>query len=174
VLLRGINVGSSRRVPMPALRQALADAGFDEVATYVQSGNIVLTSPLSAAKVTDKCARVIKEAFGLDLEVVVRSRDQLAKVVESNPIPDAAEDPKHYQVSFLAGGKPDAGALARAKELALDSEHLVVKGNELYAWHPAGIARSKLSAFIASQQFGATATARNWSTVTKLLEMASD
>lgn len=174
LLLRAVNVGSSRRVGMPALREALGDAGFADVATYLQSGNVVLTSPLPAAEVAEQTSKLIEDVFGLDVLVAARGRAQLAEIVAGNPIPAAARDPKRYQVSFLVDGKPDAKALARAKELATDREQFVIKGDQLYAWHPDGIARSKLSVFLASRELGAVATARNWATVTRLLEMASE
>src|SRR5262245_28482296 len=103
VLLRGINLGPRNRVSMPELREALEDAGYDDVRTYLQSGNVVLTSTESAKKVGRECERVIADRFGLEIDVVVRTRNELAKVVERNPLGRVAKDPKRYQVSFLAG-----------------------------------------------------------------------
>ena len=173
VLLRGINLGSANRIAMPALREALADAGFEDVSTYVQSGNVVLTSAASADAVTKECKRVIAERFGLDIEVVVRTRAQIAAVVRKNPLRDVATDPKRYQVSFLAK-RLDAKTVRQLGELATGGEQVVAHGRELYAWHPAGVARSKLWAALANRRLGVTATARNWTTVTKLLELADD
>ena len=172
VLLRGINLGSRNRIAMPELREALEAAGFDDVVTYVQSGNVVLASSASPAAVARKCERVIAETFGLDVPVVVRSRAQLAKVVERNPLKRVAVDPKRYQVSFLAA-KPKAEALRKLEAAKIEPERFVLEGRELYAWHPAGIGRSKLWTLLAGNGLGVTATARNWTTVTKLLELAS-
>jgi uncharacterized protein (DUF1697 family) len=171
VLLRGINIGSRNRIAMPALREALADAGFEDVQTYVQSGNVVLSSRAAPAAVTRKCKRLIAEHFGLDVDVVVRTRDELAEVVRRNPLGDVAKDPKRYQVSFLSAD-PAPEVVRKLEALAVGSERLVASGRELYAWHPKGVARSKLWAALAGRGLGVTATARNWTTVTSLLELA--
>ena len=157
---------------MPALRAALARTGFDDVRTYVQSGNIVLRSGDRADAVTRKVQRVIADEFGLDIAVVTRTRAQLAKVVERNPLARVAKDPKRYQVSFL-DAKPPRDVVRRLEEAADEDERVVVAGREVYAWHPDTIARSKLWALLAGQSLGVTATARNWTTVTKLLELAT-
>jgi uncharacterized protein (DUF1697 family) len=171
VLLRGINLGARNRISMPELREALEEAGYDDVRTYLQSGNVVLTSTASAKNVASKCKRTIADRFDLDIAVVVRTRNELAKVVERNPLGRVAKDPKRYQVSFL-GAKPAAKAIRELEDVATGGEKVVSIGRELYAWHPGGIARSKLWAQLAGKGLGVTATARNWTTVTKLLDLA--
>jgi uncharacterized protein (DUF1697 family) len=171
LLLRGVNIGSRNRIAMPALREALTDAGFDDVRTYLQSGNVVLSATGTPANVGRKTERLISKAFGLDIRVVARTRAQLAKVVELNPLRKVAKDPKRYQVSFL-DAKPSRAVLRRVEEAAVPPEKVVAIGREIYAWHPDTIARSRLWALLAGQTLGVTATARNWTTVQKLLELA--
>jgi uncharacterized protein (DUF1697 family) len=171
VLLRGINLGSRNRVAMPKLRTALAEAGFDDVRTYLQSGNVVLESSDKAEAVARKVRRVLADEFGLDIAVVTRTRAQLARVVERNPLVRVVKNPKRYQVSFL-DAKPAAQVVRRIEETAAPNERVVVHGREIYAWHPDTIARSKLWALLAGQSLGVTATARNWTTVQQLLELA--
>jgi uncharacterized protein (DUF1697 family) len=173
LLLRGINLGPNRRVAMPRLREVLTEAGFEDVRTYVQSGNIVLSSDEPPDKVAAKCERVIAEEFGFDVPVVVRTRAELARVVKRNPLGKVATEPKRYQVSFL-DRKPDAKLVKELKALAADKEEFVANGREFYAWHPAGVARSKLWNKLAGKGLGVTATARNWTTVETLLEMADE
>lgn len=168
VLLRGVNVGPHRRVAMSDLRAAFEDAGFEEVRTYLQSGNVVLSGKATPAR----CRRLLADAFGLEVEVVVRTRSELAAVVRRDPLGAFATDPKRYQVTFLAE-KPPAGLGERLATLATGRERFVAHGREFYAWHPAGVARSKLWNAIAGKGLGVVATSRNWSTVTKLLELAS-
>jgi uncharacterized protein (DUF1697 family) len=156
---------------MPDLRTLLEAAGFDDVHTYLQSGNVVLSSSASAQRVARTCEAAITDALGLELDVVVRTRDELAKVVKRNPLGKVATDPKRYQVSFLSA-KPAAAVTRTLRELVVEPEQLVVSAREIYAWHPAGVARSKLWARLAGRNLGVTATARNWTTVTKLLELA--
>lgn len=171
LLLRGINIGK-RRVPMPALRELLAGAGFGDVQTYVQSGNVVLDSKLGADKLASKAAKLISDEFGFDVPVVVRSHKDLARVVKDNPLADVAANPKRYQVTFL-DRKLDAAAAAKLESLAVAPEAIAIKGLEIYTWHDAGVARSKLWSAVASKGLGVTATARNWTTVCTLLEMSA-
>ena len=173
VLLRGINLPRHKRVSMPELRAALEDAGFDDVKTYVQSGNVVLSSRASSKTVAQKVGTIIADRFGLEVDVVVRTKDELAKVVARDPFEKAASEPKRYQVTFL-DAEPDAEALAKLEAAATGGERLVASGRELYTWHPAGIGRSKLAALLAGPRLGVTATARNWTTVTTLLALADD
>jgi uncharacterized protein (DUF1697 family) len=173
VLLRGINIGSRNRVAMPRLRELLEQAGFGEVATYLQSGNVVLSSPKKPDLVAASVRKEVRTHLGLDVDVVVRSRAQVAAVVKRNPLGKVATDPKRYQVTFLAA-KPPAGLAAKLNDVAADAERVVVSGREVYAWHPASVARSKLWALLGGRNLGVVATSRNWTTVTSLLELAQD
>ncbi len=172
VLLRGVNVGARNRLAMSALREALHGAGMRDVETYLQSGNVVLdgdsTTPHELAR---RCEAVIAERFELTVAVVVRTRAQLARVVRRDPLGDVADQPKLYQVSFCAA-KPAPAALRKAAASAVEGERIVAHGSEIYAWFPHGIGRSRLAAQLAKHDFGVVATARNWTTVTKLLELA--
>src|SRR5256885_10855630 len=109
---------------MPKLREALAEAGFRDVRTYVQSGNVVLSSGGKPESVARKCERTIAEHFGLEIPVVVRTRDELAKVVARNPLGDVAVNPKRYQVTFLDGKlKPEV--VRKLEAAAAPSERFV-------------------------------------------------
>jgi uncharacterized protein (DUF1697 family) len=172
LLLRGINLGPHKRVAMPELRSLLTDAGFEDVRTYVQSGNVVLSSDRAPAELGSEAERLIAERFGFEVAVIVRTRDELAEVVRRNPLAEDAVNPKRYQVSFCER-EPDPEAVERAAALALPSERLIAIGREVYGWHPEGIGRSKLWGKLAGDGLGVSATARNWTTVTTLLAMAS-
>jgi uncharacterized protein (DUF1697 family) len=173
VLLRGVNVGGRNRVPMGALREALEASGLEQVVTYLQSGNVVLES--SSAK-PDALARdveaVIADAFDLEIAVVVRTRAELAKVARHDPFGKlAGAEEKLYQVSFCAE-KPDKDAVTKLAERAVEGERVLLHGREIYAWFPHGVGRSKLAAQLGRQKLGTVVTARNWTTVKKLLELA--
>jgi uncharacterized protein (DUF1697 family) len=170
VLLRAVNVGGHNKVPMPWLRDAATDAGFTDVATYVQSGNLVLSSTSGAAAVGKSVAGLIQQEHGLDIEVIVRSRSDLAAVIKANPFPDAVADPKLLHVSFLAG-KPSAATIKKLDPEEFAPERFAVKGSELYLWYPNGSGRSKMAAAPWEKRLGVRGTARNWRTVTTLLEM---
>ena len=172
-LLRGINIGPRNRIAMPALREALEEAGFENVQTYVQSGNVVLDSSAKADDVRKRIEKVIADRFGFEIPVVVRARAQLAAVAKRNPLGKVATEPKRYQVSFLSA-KPPAKVVRELEQVAAPEEQVVVAGREVYAWHPKTISRSKLWAKLAGKDLGVTATARNWATVEALLELANE
>ncbi len=171
VLLRGINIGPRNRIAMPALREALGEAGFEDVETYVQSGNVVLTSRADADTVRRSVEQLISERFGLDVAVLVRTRADLARIAKANPLGKVATNPKRYQVTFLESKLP-AATVRQLEELAAHGEQVVARGREVYAWTPDGIARSKLWAKLAGTSLGVTATSRNWTTVEALRDLA--
>jgi uncharacterized protein (DUF1697 family) len=172
VLLRGINIGPRNRIAMGELREALEEAGFKDVRTHLQSGNVTLASTAKPESVARECERVIKKRFGLEIPVIVRSRAQLAAVVKRNPLGKVAKEPKRYQVTFLSA-KLSAKVVREIEEAAAPEERVVVAGREVYAWHPKTIARSKLWTTLAGKKLGVNATSRNWTTVGALLELAS-
>jgi uncharacterized protein (DUF1697 family) len=171
VLLRGVNLAGRNRVSMPALREALEDADFTAVATYVQSGNVVLASGKAAKRVGRDVERLLADRFDLDIRVIVRTRAELAAVIDRDPLAKIATDPKRYQVTFLESPL-DADVVRKLEAIATDEERVKHIGREVYAWHPDGVGRSKLAVLLAGKGLGVTATARNWSTVTRLLELA--
>lgn len=169
-LLRGINLGPHKRVPMPALRELLGEAGFEQARTYVQSGNVVLSSDAEPEALERELEHLISDRFGFEVGVIVRSEEELAEVVKRNPLAKVAVEPKRYQVTFLFA-ELDPERVEELAALAAAPEQFVAHGRELYAWHPDGVARSKLWAKLGSTGLGVKATSRNWATVTTLLEM---
>jgi uncharacterized protein (DUF1697 family) len=170
-LLRGINLGPHNRVAMPALRELLGDAGFEHVRTYVQSGNVVFDGTGDPSELEIRLERLIADRFGVDVGVVVRTAEEWQAVVDRDPLGEVAIDPKRYQVTFLE--QPLAkDRLDELASLAADGERFAAHGRELYAWHPAGIARSRLWNKLA--RLDIKATSRNWRTVLALSEMASE
>jgi uncharacterized protein (DUF1697 family) len=139
--------------------------------TYVQSGNVVLSSDASPEAVAERCEQAITDSLGLEIDVVVRTRDELAEVVRRDPLGRIATEPSRYQVSFLAAAL-EPTAVKELEGLARGGEQVVAIGREVYAWHPRGVARSRLWARLASRDLGVKATARNWTTVTTLLALA--
>lgn len=172
-LLRGINVGAHNRIPMAELRGLLADIGYPDARTLVQSGNIVLSAELAPDKLAAELERAITGRFGVQTPVVVRTREQLAAVVALDPLGDVALEHKLYQVSFLSA-EPDPEAVAKIAREDFAPECFVQVGREIYAWHPEGIHSSRLARMLSDKRLGVVATARNWKTTTKLLEMADE
>ena len=170
-LLRGINLGARNRVSMPELRELLTGLGHEDVKTLLQSGNVVLTSRETGEQLEQALERAIAAELGVESRVIVRGARELAAVVERDPLGEVADDPKRYQVSFLSAKlAPEVKKQLEAADV--EPERVAVHGREIYAWHPAGIQRSPLVKLLTDKKLGVTATARNWSTVTKLLELA--
>jgi uncharacterized protein (DUF1697 family) len=167
-LLRGINVGGRARVAMADLREVVASLGYEDVATYVQSGNVVFTAEAPDAAALEAA---IAERLDVSPAVVVLSREELEQVVARNPWPDE-RDGKHLHVIFTAG-EPDADVVAAAQEKAAGGDEARIVGGTLYMHTPNGLGRSKLAAEL-SRRGPKDGTARNWTTVTKLLAMLSD
>jgi len=171
-LLRGINVGGNRMIKMADLRKVFTAADADDVATYIQSGNVVFThAARSEPTLVAELERRIEKAAGFPVPVVLRTAGQLARVIEDSPFPDADAD--HLHVAFLAA-RPRASA-PTIDARAFAPERCVAVGRELFLYLPHGMGRSKLAAAVLAKPnaIGAGGTARNWRTVLTLNELAS-
>lgn len=168
VLLRGINLGK-RRIPMPELKALAVELGHRDVSTYIASGNLILRSDRQPDPIVDELDAVIAERYGFEVDAVIRSAEELAKVVAANPYPDG--DPKQVVVGFAR--KPlDAAAADRMAALATPEERFTVDGREVYVDFAGGLASSKLAAQTA-KLLGQPVTTRNIRTVAKLAELAN-
>jgi uncharacterized protein (DUF1697 family) len=170
-LLRAVNVGGRNRVPMPTFRTALEALGYDDVRTYVQSGNAVFTGArASTAKVADAIGGQLRTDVGLELDVVVRTAAELRDAIARNPFPGKESDHKALHIGFMQTKPPKAkvSALVAPKS---ETGRFVVDGREIYLYRADGIGTSKLTPdFFA--RLGVPSTMRNWRTVTTLAEMA--
>lgn len=168
-LLRGINLGSKRRVAMADLRAWLTDLGYTDVRTLLQSGNAVFRTAKRAPAVRKEIEAALAEHAGFDIDCVLRTADELRAVVAADPFGAVADDGARYLVSFLdvPGRWPEVDAAAYEPELV----HLAER--EAYFWVPTGIQKSKILAAFPARK-GETATMRNWNTVTKLLAMTTE
>jgi uncharacterized protein (DUF1697 family) len=165
-LLRGVNVGGNKRVEMGRLRDLMEELGYRDVRTYVNSGNVVFSGPRRSEQHLETA---IAKAFGFEVPVVLRSRDELADVVTANPLRDVATDSAKHLVVFCA-----AKASTDLDPADFAPETFVVRGREVYLWAPGGIGTSPLAKLLAAKSLGDKSTARNWRTVEKLLEFADD
>jgi uncharacterized protein (DUF1697 family) len=170
-LLRGINVASNNRLGLGDLRELLAANGFEDPQTLLQSGNVVLGSRKRPASVARELNALIRERFGFDIAIVVRSRDELAAAIDANPLDGFDGEPKNLHVTFLSGA-PNTAEAERLEAAVAAPERLVVRDREIYVWYANGMQGSPAAKLLADAKLGVTATARNWNTVTKLLELA--
>jgi uncharacterized protein (DUF1697 family) len=170
-LFRGINVGGKNILPMKELTRELEKLGYTGIETYIQSGNVVFQSPRAkAGTLARRIGEAIAKSHGIQSRIIVLSAKQLEDAAASNPYPEAEGDPKSLHLSFLAHA-PESPDLETLNQLKSGSESFTLLGDVFYLRAPAGIGRSKLAAR-AEKALGVAATARNWRTVTRLIELA--
>lgn len=170
-LLRGINIGSRKRIAMPVLREIVESLGHTEVETYLQSGNVVF----APAKGVDDLAGTLEEALasatGHEVAVVVRTAEELRGVVDGNPY--QVDDPTKVVVAFL-GEAVELGDLSLGDLGSYLPDELTLAGRELYVSVPNGQGRSKLMEALTKRRLPTTLTVRNWRTVTALAALCAE
>jgi uncharacterized protein (DUF1697 family) len=170
-LLRGINVGGNRKIPMADLTDVFAAAGCGDVRTYIQSGNVVFTDDSRPEETLgDDLQRGIQAAMGFDVPVVLRRAEEWVSVIEQNPFPGI--EPTKLHVSFLVA-PPSAGEVEAVDGAAFAPEEFVVNGREVYLHLPDGMGRARLPPALGRTLLRSPATTRNWRTVEKLLDLVS-
>lgn len=180
-LLRAVNLGPRNRVAMPELRRLVTSLGHEDVSTYIASGNVLFTpgnQRRGTAALATELQSAIDKALGVSTAVVVLTRKELSDIVRKNPFPQE-KNPKCVTVVFrptsptAADKRAVAEAVATAQEKGGRDEARFV-GSHLVLWTPDGYGRSPLSIRLFTSKTdgpAAAGTARNWSTVTKLLAL---
>jgi len=170
-LLRGINLGAHKKVPMARLRAVAEDLGLTHPRTYVQSGNLVFETDLDEAATVVLLEGALRREFTFEIPVISRSADEMADVASSHPFGELAIDDRLLHVAFLdrAPDQPLDDQIDATKYLP-DRFHC--DGREIYLAYPTGSGRSKLSHALLERKLGVSATSRNWRTVSKLVELA--
>jgi uncharacterized protein (DUF1697 family) len=143
------------------------DLGYTDVATYINSGNLIVNSPKKAATVESEISKAIKETFGRSIDVTVRTPAQLKKLLAENPYPDG--NPSQVTVAFLAK-TPGKDAKDKVAAVAKEYEPFTFAGHEVYVNYSQGIGRSKLAEKF-SDIIGVSSTVRNIRTVEKVLAL---
>ena len=166
-LLRGINVGGRRMLPMKELTALFARAGATNVRTFIQSGNVVFDAK-AAPPVIERVRGAIEKQFGFDVPMVVRSAEALQGVVASSPF----DDVEHVHMVFLEG-QPTPGMVKALDPRRSPPDRFVVRGSDVFLHLPNGVARTKLSNAWFDSQLKTVSTVRNWKTVLELVRMSS-
>lgn len=171
VLLRGVMPVGKNKVPMAQLRQVLTDAGFEDVRTYIQSGNVILRTALSASELEVRVRELIKEHIGPDLVVVVRTGAQLQKILDGDPFKDVDRSRVFYTVFAQ---NPSTQKVEELVGQDFSPEDVVITKDAAYLYIPGNAARSKLSNNFLEKRLGVSATTRNLNTMTRLIEMSNE
>jgi len=165
--LRGVNLGPNNKIAMPALRAMAEDLGYTDVATYINSGNLIITSGKKAAVLEREISDAIKDTFGRPIDVAVRTCAQLKKILAENPYPEG--NPSQVTVAFLMKA-PDATATDKVAAVAKDYEPFTFAGDQIYVHYSQGQGNSKLAERF-SAIIGVSSTVRNIRTVEKVLAL---
>ncbi len=173
-LLRGINVGGNKPVSMARLRELLTGLGYNDVRTYLQSGNAVFTcSKAEAAKAAGEIENAIEAAFSFPSRVIIRSGPELDAAISGDPLVHLLGDPARHFVGFLSK-RPSAEGVARLAGEDFGVDQVRVVDRHAYLWCPEGISRSPLGKLNFDRILGVAVTMRNWNTVTKLAALAAE
>ncbi|MFG2551348.1 DUF1697 domain-containing protein [Streptomyces sp. NPDC048581] len=175
-LLRGINVGGSRKLPMAELRTLMTGIGYGDVRTYLQSGQAVFTADHGDEEsLAAELASAIEKQFGFAVDVIVRDHAYLRAVADNCPFPAVELEPKQLHVTYFSA-PVDAERFAEIDRAAYLPEEFRLGDRELYLYAPDGLGRSKLGEILSRPRLnkGLIATSRNWNTVLKLVEMTGD
>jgi uncharacterized protein (DUF1697 family) len=170
ILLRGVMPSGKNRVPMAQLRTVLAMAGFRNVRTYIQTGNVLVDTELSAVETQNRIHDLIREHIGPDLAVVVRTGVELQRVLANNPFQEGYDISRVFIVLFA-----QVAAVERVQELLsqdFGDEKLAVAGDAAYMYIPGTYGRGKLSNNSLEKKLNVSATMRNVNTLSKLVEMS--
>lgn len=168
ILFRG--VGGKTQLPVNVLREKLSAAGFEKVATYINSGNAIVRSKLKREKVLATIAALCKKEFGFDKAIFAPTLEEWDEVIVNNPFPKAAKEVPKWVHAALLEAAPKAEDLERVWACAVKGEEIKVVGKVAYIYTPHGFGTSKMAAKF-DAWIGVTNTARNWNTVLKLAEL---
>ena len=172
-LLRGINVGGKRKLKMADLRESVLKIGFKEVSTYIQSGNLFFTAEEKNATILEeKLAQHLLEEYTYDIPVIIRTAEDIEKVIAQNPFPEA-EDFKQLHLIFLKE-KPSETSIEDFEKLEFPSEEFKIEAQHLYVNYTDGVRNSKLSTTLIEKKLNTKATARNWKTLLKIESLLKD
>jgi len=170
-LLRGINVGGNNMIKMKKLRAAFESLGFENVKSYINSGNLAFdTRKSSDSKLAAKIHNAIEKEFGFDISVMVRSVSEIEKLVEENPFEGQFENDKDLHLFFL-DSELTADQKSKLLEQGNDKEMLAVSGRHIYCLLKISILDSFVGKGFIDKKLKIPATARNWRTVGKLIEL---
>ncbi len=179
-MLRGINVGGHKRVKMDQLRKSFEALGFEQVQTYIQSGNVVFKAgKLSTLKLSKRIEETILREFGFAVSVISRSSDEMAAVIESNPFLNQRRldkgkiDLDRLHVMFLSAA-PAPAALKKLAELTAAPDRFCCCDSEIYFYLPNGVSGSVLMKSAVDRILQVVTTTRNWKTVNSIHQMCRD
>jgi len=173
-LLRGINVGGKNRLPMKELTAMFVNAGCSDVRTYIQSGNVLYGAAQTPGEdVSPLISAAILNRFGYQIPVLTRSAEEFKNIVRANPFMQVGAEADKLHVVFLEE-LPTGDQVESLDQDRSPGDEFAVMGREIYLHCPNGFANTKLTNTYFDSKLSTRSTTRNWRTVQKLFELASD
>ncbi len=174
-LLRGINVSGQKKIKMADLKIHLAELDFQNLQTYIQSGNIVFeTTPGSTEKLQTLISKKIAEKYGFEVPTLVKTANELQEALQRNPFhPEGEAEPNKMYFTFLAT-LPTPDRVAHLHSFAYPPEQFVLEGKNIYFYSPNSYGRAKMNNNFFENKLKVPATTRNWRTVKILFDMATE
>ena len=171
VLLRGINVSGKNKIKMAELRSALEDAGFSNVESYIQSGNIILDSKIKESEDISRAVEdTIQSSFGLEVPAITLAPSLMEEAIKKNPFLERGVDTKTLLLAFL-WNKPEAEHLASLETVKYPPDEILINDRLVYYYLPQGSAGTKFTIIFLERRLKTRATSRNWRTCNTLMEM---
>lgn len=169
IFLRAVNVSGKNLIKMAELKEKLSKAGYRDVQTYIQSGNIALQSDKDSEQVAAQIKSLIQQEFGLDISVFVLTKEEILDSLEACPFSHELA-PNHVFITYL-DKQPEQAALEVFKAIDLGQEEYLHKGKLFYFYLPSGMAKSKLNNNFIEKKLKVNATGRNLNTINKMLTL---
>jgi uncharacterized protein (DUF1697 family) len=170
-LLKGINVGGHKKVPMAELRTMLINAGFQNVQTYIQSGNIIFQSSEKTSELETKIENLIASNFGFEVSVIIKTNKELQTIFEGSPF---SKEKKEKSYFIMLNRIPEINLVEEVDQLIYENEEIIIKNDCLYFYCSAGFGKTKFNMNTYKRKLKLIGTARNYNTMVKLLSLSAE
>lgn len=171
-LLKGINVGGHKKIPMAELKELFSKSGYENVQTYIQSGNVILQTPdQSREKIEARIEKAIFDHFGFEVSVLVKTKHELEQIFENSPF---SNDKKKASYFMMLHDTPSVELVNVASQKIYEGEEYIILNDCIYFFNPKGLGQSKFNVNFFERKLNTFATARNYNTMVKLLSLCDE
>ena len=170
-LLKGVNVGGHKKMPMAELRELLTNSGFQNVKTYIQSGNVVFHSSEKPMELELKIQKQINAQFGFEVPVIVKTSKELQTIFDACPFSKEKINTSYF---IVLSKKPEADLLKEVNKMSYENEEVVIKDDCLYFYSSKGFGKTKFNMNTYERKLKLFGTARNYNTMLKLLSLSTE
>lgn len=171
IFLKGVNVGGHNLIKMDVLKKALTEHQYEQVRTYLNSGNLILNSAQQKEEIAERVGQIIVAGFGINVDMVIKTADELIGITEKNPFSDETENDPAKRAAVMLSEKVDPVRTQIFKDEGKVCENYYLFDDLLFVYYQNGFGKTKLTTDYIERKLRVTATARNWNTMLKLTDM---